>query len=248
MTTACARRRDGRTMAGVGFAVGRRPRGRALVVGAVAVAAATVGVGVAADDAVSGDVSRCERFAAQSSARERAVTGSGERVVVIGDSYSAGLGLDDPRTSWPVRLPGEVHVHGFSGSGFAAGSGRCRGVSYADRAARAVGRGAATVVLQGGLNDVRQPAEEIREGLDRALGRLALAAPGAEVVVVGPPPAPSRADGAVRVDSVLAAAAAAAGVRYVSLVDARLGYLPDDLHLTPDGHDAFGDAVASALG
>ena len=45
-------------------------------------------------------------------ARE-AVTGSGGRVLVVGDSYSAGLGLDDPISSWPSRLAGRVHVAGL---------------------------------------------------------------------------------------------------------------------------------------
>ncbi len=38
-------------------------------------------------------VSRCDQFRADSVARAAQVTGRGERVVVIGDSWSAGLGL-----------------------------------------------------------------------------------------------------------------------------------------------------------
>src|SRR3954465_12341663 len=61
---------------------------------------------------------QCDKFAAASVKRADLVTGSGERVVVIGDSWSAGLGLDRPVESWPSRLPGRTHVAGFSGSGF----------------------------------------------------------------------------------------------------------------------------------
>ena len=66
------------------------------------------------------------------------VTGSGERVVVVGDSWSAGLGLDDPVQSWPSRLPGRIHVAGFSGTGFSAHASPCGRVSFArPRAGRA---------------------------------------------------------------------------------------------------------------
>ncbi len=101
--------------------VSTRRRGVVLV---VTLLIALVSVYVA-DRAGGARPTRCERFTAASAARADAVTGSGRRVVVIGDSYSAGLGLTDITGSWPTRLPGEVHVAGFSGSGFAAHASRC---------------------------------------------------------------------------------------------------------------------------
>ncbi|MBD8870632.1 SGNH/GDSL hydrolase family protein [Nocardioides donggukensis] len=196
--------------------------------------------------AVSGDVSRCERFAAESSAREAQVSGSGERVAVIGDSYSAGLGLADPTGSWPSRLPGEVHVYGFSGSGFSARASSCGAVSFADRAERATRalRGDnGLVVVQGGLNDHDQSDRAVRLGVRRLLEGLA----GRPVLLVGPPPAPARARAAAHVDALLAEEAALAGVPYVGTYELDLPYLDDQLHLTPEGHRAFGDAVAAAF-
>lgn len=189
------------------------------------------------------DLSRCERFAAESVARAHTVTGSGERVVVIGDSYSAGLGLSSPATSWPSRLPGAVHVAAFSGSGFSRGASECRGVSFADRARAALRGGADLVVVEGGLNDYDQPLADIRAGFARLLRVL----DGLRVVVVGPAAAPSRAAGVPRVDALLARLAARHGVPYVAMSGLDLPYLPDDLHLTPAGHRAFGDRVAAAL-
>src|SRR4051794_35680315 len=81
---------------------------------------------------------RCQRFAADSRERAATVTGTGQRVVVIGDSWSAGLGLDRSAVSWPSRLGGAVHVAGFSGSGFSAHASSCDRVSFADRAPRAL--------------------------------------------------------------------------------------------------------------
>ena len=97
------------------------------------------------------------------------VTGSGERVVVIGDSWSAGLGLDRPVQSWPSRLPGRVRVAGFSGSGFSAKASPCGGVSFADRAPAALRGGADLVVIEGGLNDYDRSRAEIQAGLARVV-------------------------------------------------------------------------------
>lgn len=196
-----------------------------------------------AEGAGGADASRCERFEAASVVRSQVVTGAGQRVVVIGDSYSAGLGLDAPGDSWPARLAGQVHVAGFSGSGFSRGASTCRGVSFATRAPDAVRRGADLVVVEGGLNDVDQPTAEIRAGFERLMAAL----DGHRVVVVGPPSAPSRAAAVPRVDRLLARLAREHGVAYVATADLALPYLADRLHLTPAGHRAFGDAVATAI-
>lgn len=197
--------------------------------------------------------SRCETFAAQSAARAAAVSGSGAPVLVVGDSYSAGLGLDDLTTSWPARLPGEVHVAGFSGSGFSPGASSCGArVAYDRRAPEALARLAAddpagaddaVVVLEGGLNDVDQPSGEIAAGFERLLAGLE----GHRVVVVGPPLAPERAAAVPRVDALLGELARAHGAAYVATSGLDLTYLPDRLHLTPEGHRVFGDHVAAAL-
>jgi acyl-CoA thioesterase-1 len=175
--------------------------------------------------------------------RERLVSGHGERVVVIGDSYSVGLGLRDPKQSWPSRLPGRVHVFGFSGSGFSPRSSECPDVAYDVRAPHALRGGADLVVVEGGLNDTDQPQSDVRAGFRRLMNEL----DGSHVVVVGPPPAPARAAGARRVDTLLRAESARAGVGYVSMIDRTLPYLDDHLHLTPAGHRAFGSIVAAEI-
>lgn len=189
------------------------------------------------------ELARCQQFRTDSLARAAATSGTGRRVVVIGDSWAAGLAQRDPRRSWPSRLPGRVVVHGFSGSGYSAGASRCGRVSFADRAAYAVRGGADLVVVQGGLNDVDQPAAAIRAGFQRLMDRLE----GLDVVVVGPAAAPARARGVPRVDDLLARLAAEDGVAYVPTSDLRPTYLADRLHLSAAGHTAYGDAVAGRL-
>ena len=186
---------------------------------------------------------QCERFAAASGQRAEQVTGSGERVVVIGDSWSAGLGLDRPVQSWPSRLEGRIHVAGFSGSGFSAHASRCGRVSFADRAPRSLVGGADLVVVEGGLNDFDRSRAEIRAGFAR-LVRTASAYP---VVVVGPATAPSRASAVPRVDRLLRHLSEKYDVAYLSTADLDLPSLPDGLHPTSTGHRLFGDAVASRI-
>jgi acyl-CoA thioesterase I len=193
--------------------------------------------------ATGADAERCARLALQSQVRERLVSGHGSRTVVIGDSYSVGLGLRDPERSWPSRLPGRVHVYGFSGSGFSRHASGCPDVSYAARANRAMRGGADLVVVEGGLNDTDQPEADLRAGFRALMSGLE----GKHVVVVGPPRAPARAAAAIRVDAVLREESARAGVEYVSMTDRYFPYLDDRLHLTPAGHRAFGSIVAGAL-
>ncbi|MBW8750972.1 MAG: SGNH/GDSL hydrolase family protein [Propionibacteriales bacterium] len=119
----------------------------------------------------------------------------------------------------------------------------CPHVEYDDRAPHALGGGADLVVVEGGLNDTDQPASAVRAGFRTLIGELS----GRSVLVVGPPPAPLRADGARRVDAVLREECARAGVRYLSMADRIFPYLDDDLHLTSAGHRAFGSIVAAAI-
>jgi acyl-CoA thioesterase-1 len=230
-------------MAGEGALGGFAPtalRRRGLVLVALLIAVLSVYVAARAGGAKP---TRCERFSAAAAARADEVTGSGRRVVVIGDSYSAGLGLTDITGSWPTRLPGEVHVAGFSGSGFAAHASPCGRVSFADRAPAALRGGADLVVVEGGLNDSDQPPAAVRAGFRRLMAEL----DGHPVVVVGPVAAPSRASAVPRVDGLLSSLAARYDVAYVRTSHLGLPYLSDRLHLTPAGHASFGDFVAAAL-
>lgn len=223
--------------------MGRPVPGRVMIIGALLTAFLTAGYVI--DRAVSEDPGTCERYANQSAVREQVVHGvdAGRSIAVIGDSYSAGLLLDDLAASWPSRLSGEVHVYGFSGSGFAKQSSPCRNVSYADRARRALQGNPQLLVVQGGLNDVGEPTADVRAGVRRLLRAVG----DVPVAIVGPPSAPARRDGAEQVDRVLAQEARRAGVPYVSTFDLALAYLDGGLHLTPEGHREFGDAVAGAL-
>nr|WP_301539779.1 SGNH/GDSL hydrolase family protein [Nocardioides sp. zg-DK7169] len=211
---------------------------------AAVVTAAAVSVWVAGQ-ATGEAAGRCERFAAASSDRAGVVTGIGRPALVVGDSYAVGLLLDDPLRAWPARLDGRVRVAGFSGSGFSRGASGCGEVSFATRTSAALRAhpAAEVVVVEGGLNDHDQTRAAIVRGFERVVAAVG----DRHLVVVGPPAAPSRAEQARRVDALLTRLSARHGTTYVSMKGLTLPFLPDDLHLTPEGHTAFGDRVATAL-
>ncbi|MEO9323429.1 SGNH/GDSL hydrolase family protein [Nocardioides sp. C4-1] len=219
-------------------------RARRLLPVVLALVVATVSTAVVVSRASGSSAVTCESRAEAAAERRALDTGHGAPVVVIGDSYSVGLEVE-PLQSWPTRLPGRVHVDGFSGSGFSADASPCgAGVSYAGRAAQALaGHDDALVVVQGGLNDHRRSDAEIARGYEALLRGLV----GYRVLVVGPPPAPSRAAEVPRVDAVLKRMSVGFGVDYLSMADADLDYLDDRLHLTPEGHREFGDLVAQHI-
>ena len=218
-------------------------RRRLIAAALCAALAATVSV-VLMNSAGAG-ASRCAQFRAAAAEPARAQMGTGTpRILVIGDSYSVGLGVDGDQ-SWPHRLPGRVIVAGFSGSGFSKDASGCGQVSYAARAAAGLRRAGHVdlVVVEGGLNDYDQPTAAIRAGFDDLLDELG----DRPVVVVGPAPAPSRADAVPRIDALLARLSTQHGVSYVRMAGTNFPYLPDRLHLTPAGHEQFGDRVAHAI-
>jgi acyl-CoA thioesterase-1 len=214
------------------------------VVGAVVGTAMLAALGSfwVADRAGAG-LARCQQHRLDARERTGIVTGEGERVLVIGDSWSVGLGQDDVSRSWPSRLAGEVHVAGFSGSGFSPRASGCGPVSFHDRAPTALAVRPDLVVVEGGLNDFDQPRAEIGRGFGDLMADLA----GHRVVVVGPADAPSRSEGVPRVDALLERLSKRYKVPYVRTSDLDLDYLPDRLHLTEGGHAEFGDAVADRI-
>lgn len=213
---------------------------------AVGLTVAVVTAGLLVMARAGADTDRCTDL--RTAARERAelATGTGGDVLVIGDSYSVGLGVRASE-SWPTRLPGRVHVDGFSGSGFTRDASRCGDLSYGARATRGLPGEPGLVVVQGGLNDVDQTEAELVAGFERLLTALHDQGGDRRVLVVGPPSAPDRAHVVPEVDAALARLTEQYGVGYLSMLDADLPYLDDGLHLTTDGHRQFGDLVAAAL-
>ncbi|MFL6108833.1 MAG: SGNH/GDSL hydrolase family protein [Marmoricola sp.] len=187
----------------------------------------------------------CTSYVAEAQQRTARVTGSGRRITVLGDSYALGIGLRDKSQDWVSTLQGRVSVFAFGGSGFAASASPC-GPQYSigGRAAQAMASRPEVVVVEGGINDTGQTADQITDGfaaVSTAVGRVPL-------IVVGPAAPPSRAVGARRVDRILRRLAEADGDVYVSMVDEPFTYVgPRFIHLTQTSHREYGARVAAAI-
>ena len=168
-------------------------------------------------------------------------TGTGTRVLVIGDSYAQGFGLADPDRSWPHYLPGRVTVDGYSGSGFATPS-HCGGGTYVERARRLTATRPEVVIAQGGYNDVRAPARRV----ERAAIELVRLFPHARVAIVGPPYKQGREDLRL-VDRALARAAARTGAQYVRAYAWPVRFEARNGHPTAASQRLIGTDVARAV-
>jgi len=186
----------------------------------------------------------CTRLAAESVTRAAVVTGAGERVVVIGDSWASGFGLDDPGLSWPRYLDGEVRVSGFGGTGYSHGlMVRCGPISFPERVPDAVAQGADLVVLEGGINDSKSDLDDVEKGFRATLDELK----GYEVIVLSAPKVNSRAKAIRVVNKMMRRVSAEYGVTYINVFDLELPMLEDNTHLTVAGHMQFGEIVARRI-
>lgn len=173
---------------------------------------------------------------AAAEALDARLPGDAAGVVVVGDSYAAGLGLDQYDDAWPSHLGRDVRVRAASGAGWARG-GLCDRPTLSTLAEGAEGD---VVVLQGGLNDTLDDAEVA----GAALAEVSVDAD--HVVVVGPPRTPAF-EGEVGMDAVLRSAADELDATYVSLLHLDLPMQADGMHVTAEGHERIADEVRPAL-
>jgi acyl-CoA thioesterase-1 len=225
----------------------------ALVLVAVGVVVVVAGRDAAARKtpaAPAGQTADCRRITAQLRSPEASeVPGPGTRVAIVGDSYTSGYGLADAQDGYAYvlsrALGWRAAVDGFPGSGFTNG-GACPDERYAERIGR-IPADAALVLVEGGLNDVKDPSE-VPAAADQLLAAVHARVPSAVVVVVGPPPVPGLDRSAVgTVSAVLAASSAAHRATLVDTSAWPLPYLPDGIHLTAAGHRDFARFLGAEL-
>jgi lysophospholipase L1-like esterase len=180
---------------------------------------------------------------------QHAVTNGAPVAVVLGDSYTAGSLLPNPRLAWSTLLGREKHwktyAEGVPTTGVTT-DGFCPGQNFLARLPKALAHHPQILVVQTGLNDARSAPGAVRSQTEDLL-RKASNVPAQ--VVVGPPPAPATPLAELRrVDRELRAACQLPHCRYVSALSWKLPYAPDRLHLTDAGHLLFATQVATALG
>jgi acyl-CoA thioesterase I len=172
--------------------------------------------------------------------------------LIIGDSWSAGLGQPDTNVTVATWLAADLgwnaRINAFSGSGFVNAS-ACGDQNYALRTPR-IQVTDRNVLFQGGLNDVNSVGQERKlihaaaEVVAKAIAR----APTAAIILVGPPYVPARSAALVKAaDRDLAAVCRFAGVTYVSTLGWKGDLQPDGLHPSAAGSRSYAAYVAAKL-
>lgn len=173
-------------------------------------------------------------------------------ILVIGDSYAAGVGAQSPMSSFAWRtgleLGARTTVDAVSGTGFVNPGPSAADQRYGTRV-RALPDSALdvdVVLVEGGLNDRASPTDEVQAAAEALLRSLATRAPRAQILLMGATaPRPTAPEGSAEVNAALAAAARTLNVAFVDPV--ALGWFtpenvaeyvaPDGLHPTQAGHD-----------
>jgi lysophospholipase L1-like esterase len=188
---------------------------------------------------------------AQDSRTSPASSSSAREVVFLGDSWTVGVGASGERGYAPPaaeRLGWAYELLGISGSGYVS---RGAGGPFADRVDEAVGLGPDLVVVQGSLNDSGADPDQLERATADTLDRLGAAAgDGTAILVVGAPDTPGTDPAVIaRINSAIAAAAAAAGLPFVDPAQegwtdpADPGIWADPLHPDDAGHRLVAEAL-----
>jgi lysophospholipase L1-like esterase len=187
---------------------------------------------------------------------ERGQRHGGPRVVIVGASFTAGVGPGNPDKSWAVLLARMEHwdavIYGDPGAGYVRSGARHRG-PVADELAR-VGLGAlrpALVIVQAGHNDIGVPPQLERRRVAQAIALIRAEAPLARIALLTVFPGRSHAARVYRTDQAIVTAARAAdpGVIIMDPLTGRWEFprARDELHPTADGDLRIALKVAEIL-
>jgi len=226
-------------------AVGAEPRLTAVVL--------AVGVLVLSSGCGSGSGDQPPRAAPAPAA---APSAPGSAVVVLGDSFTVGVGSSTGRgyldhlaedMAWSVTAAAE------SGTGYVSPSVVPGYQPYGGRVAELASLRPSLVVVQGSTNDVGRSAADVGRAADALYADLRTQLPGTPVVVVGPLDAPAVDPAGVRaVRDALAEAAEEAGLPFIDPIEGGWlqppdGLYADGLHPDDQGYAEFADELAAAL-
>lgn len=177
-------------------------------------------------------------------------------VVIVGASFTAGVGPGSPDQSWAALLTRDLHasavVYGVPGAGYVRQGSGHRGPVIAELAhvdLRAVDP--ELVIVQAGHNDIGVPLALEKQRVTQAIDLIRTEAPRARIalITVFTRKAPSQA--AYRTDHAIVAAATAAD-RSVIIMDPltsgwRFGRVRDGLHPSAAGSEWLASTVTGAL-
>ncbi|MBZ4488669.1 SGNH/GDSL hydrolase family protein [Microbacterium sp. cx-55] len=214
----------------------------------------------AASDATVG---RAEAVPAEALAVAPLVLPENPRVLVFGDSWTYGSAATVPTDGYAYvvagLIRGETIVDGVRGSGYLVPG--LEGIgTFGERIARLdPDLDPDLIVVQGSINDRREPAEGYADAVGAAWDALTARYPSTPIVILGPAPQVLPVeDATARIDRTLAGLAASRGWAYISPVTeqwispADYGWIIDTgeigrNHPTTAGHAYLAERLARAL-
>lgn len=174
-------------------------------------------------------------------------------LLILGDSYTAGVGADQPDQGWAYLVAAELgypgNVDGVGGTGFAWGGGAQdeQGEEYEVRLRKIAASPAFVpnvLVLQGGQNDSLSPdLKEVEVATAQTIEAARRFWPGVQVAVLGPSAPQPLAEDLRAVNSAVRAGAAAADAPFIDAVEGNWftsanspGFDADGAHPNTAGH------------
>jgi len=176
---------------------------------------------------------------------------------IVGASYTAGVGPDNPEQSWAVQLTRELHwnavVYGVSGAGFAnSGLGATGSMSGLLKAEDLPRLNPALVIVQAGFNDNGVPEAVEASRVRAVINQIRAAAPNARVALLTTFSFTADGTPALRATDQTIIAAARAADHGVIVMDPLAGRwqferASDGLHPTAAGDQWIAHRVAAIL-
>ncbi|PZE69582.1 SGNH/GDSL hydrolase family protein [Curtobacterium sp. MCBD17_021] len=190
---------------------------------------------------------------------QRAVA-PGSRVLVIGDSYTAGRGSSDGRTGWAQMLSArngwDSTLDGRPGTGYAnPGASGSEQNTYLPRVIAHADEDPDLVIVQGSQNDWTVGETALRRRVEQTLRQAVRQWPRALVVAIGPSAPQPRAATTGTIDAAVGAGAGSVGVPYIDAdeeqwftsVNSHEYAAADGEHLDDDGHRYLARRIDAAL-
>ncbi len=212
--------------------------------GGIAAIAAVVGASVVIwpSKSAAGHVASCEHRPLE--------------VVIVGASYTAGVGPANPDESWADLLTRELHAHavvyGVPGAGYVRRGSGHRGPVIAElEHIDLPAVDPELVIVQAGHNDIGVPLALEKQRVTEAIDLIRADAPGAKIALVTVFTRKSPSKAAYRTDHAIVTAATAADPRAIILDPLtsswRFGRVSDGLHPSAAGSKWLASTVGQAL-
>ncbi|PZE82700.1 SGNH/GDSL hydrolase family protein [Curtobacterium sp. MCBD17_032] len=190
---------------------------------------------------------------------QRAVS-VGSRVLIIGDSYTAGRGSTDRHTGWAQMLSAssgwDSTIDGRPGTGYVnLGSTGSTQNTYLQRVLASKDEDPDLVIVQGSQNDWIVSGAELRPRVEATLRQAVRQWPRALIVAIGPSAPQPRAQTTVEIDAAVSEGARTAGVPYIdpnqerwfTSANSRVYTAADGEHVNDDGHRYLARRIDSAI-